>query len=88
MKTYARIQDGRVAELLTTAANPATLYHSSLRWIDASGMQGVSIGWEYDGSRFKPSPLQPTTTPKPSIEELQSRLSLISAQVAALRKPL
>jgi len=92
MKTYARIQDGRVAELLTTAANPGSLYHPSLLWVDVSGMSSVAVGWNYDGSRFsarqpQPQPQQATAT-KPTIEDLQSHLSLISAQIAALRKPI
>lgn len=87
MKTFARIQDGRVAELLTASVNPVKLFHPTLLWVDISGLPNVTVGWRFDGVRFAEPPQQPPPSAKPSIEELQSRLTLLSAQIAALRKP-
>lgn len=88
MKTYARIQNGRVAELLKLGSDPSALYHPSLLWIDVSAMPSVALGWEYDGADFTPPQPGESNSAKPSIEELQSRLSLLSAQIEALRKPI
>ncbi|MBN9508252.1 MAG: hypothetical protein J0I21_03945, partial [Alphaproteobacteria bacterium] len=43
-RTYARIENGIVAELLTSAETPQTLFHPALHWMDVTG-QGVAVGW-------------------------------------------
>ncbi len=84
MKTYARLVDGIVAELLTTAANPVQLFHPSLQWVDVTSQTGIQIGSVQNGSGFiaPPAPT-PTVIQTPSLAQLQSELSTLSAQIAA-----
>jgi hypothetical protein len=86
MKTYARMQDGRVMELVTTGADVGTLYHPSLVWMDVSSVQGVALGWHYDGARWSAPEAVPAASPIPSIADLQSHLALLGGQIAALSK--
>ena len=44
MKTYARIANGVVMELITTAEPIGILFHPSLHWDDVTGTQ-VRVGW-------------------------------------------
>lgn len=85
MMTYARIQGGCVAELLMTTAEARELFHPSLLWVDVSKVDGIAIGWRYDGNQFTladpPQPISPVTT---SIADLQLRVVELSAQIAAL----
>lgn len=53
MRTYARIQDARVVELIKTDSNIATLFHPALQWVDASGIAGIAEGWRYNGVNFE-----------------------------------
>ncbi|MEJ0019706.1 MAG: hypothetical protein WDN25_24770 [Acetobacteraceae bacterium] len=68
MPTYARIDDGIVAELYTppaeVSATPlAELFHVDLRWIDVSAVSPQpEPRWTYDGSVFAPPPLPPPPT--------------------------
>jgi len=60
-KTYARVDDGIVAELivLDAAINISTLFHPStvLQMFDVTGMDPMpEVGWAYDGSTFSPPP--------------------------------
>jgi hypothetical protein len=48
MKTFARIDDGRVAETLMAETLPE--FHPSLVWVEAS--PAVEVGWTYDGQSF------------------------------------
>lgn len=67
-------------------SGPSALYHPSLLWIDVSTMPSVAVGWEYDGAAFTPPQPGEVIGGRPSIEELQSRLTLLNAQIEALRK--
>jgi hypothetical protein len=85
MKTYARIDTtGVVAELLTTDANPATMFNPALRWQDVTGLN-VQVGWVKDGAAFKVPP--PSTAPStiPSLADLLAQLATLSSHVAALQ---
>jgi hypothetical protein len=72
MPTYARIEDGIVAELYTppteVAATPLPeLFHADLRWIDVSAVSPQpEPRWTYDGAVdgavFAPPPLPPPPT--------------------------
>ena len=84
MKTYARIQDGRVAALVTTAAGIETLYHPSLHWIDVSAVHGVAVGWDYDGTHCSRPKDVAKPSAEPSLAELQARLAQLSAEIKAL----
>ncbi|WP_051320401.1 hypothetical protein [Cupriavidus sp. amp6] len=50
MTTKARIEQGRVVELMT--AEPFPGFHPSLVWVDASG--DVEVGWTYMNGQFTP----------------------------------
>jgi hypothetical protein len=81
-RTYARIENAAVAELLTTAAAPAELFHPALDWVDVTG-QGVGVGWRQTEAGFAPSPAPPPAPP-PSVAELKQQLAALALQVAAL----
>lgn len=84
MRTYARIADGVVAELVATSEPVAELFHPSLDFVDATGSE-AGVGWLWTGSAFMPPlPPQPTLRP-PSLGELEAALAALAAQVAALR---
>lgn len=86
MKTFARMQDGRVAELLTTDMDIRTMFHPSLVWQDVTAVAGITVGWRYDaGQWFAPEPASAPTA-APSLTDLQSRLAALSAQIAAMAK--
>lgn len=38
MKTYARIEEQRVAEIVSLSVKPETLYHPSLVWVDITAL--------------------------------------------------
>ncbi len=81
-RTYARIENGTVAELLTSAETPQTLFHPALHWVDVTG-QGVAVGWrEAAGSFTAPPP--PAPAAPPSVAELKQQLAALALQVAAL----
>jgi hypothetical protein len=84
MKVYARIQDGLVAELLTTDGEITSLFHPALVWVDVSSRASIAAGWHFDGANFTPPPAPPPVAPAPSIAELQTQLAAISAQLATL----
>ena len=84
MKTYARIQDGLIVELLTTDGNISTMFNPTLVWLDVSSQSGIAEGWSFDGENFVPpaAPASPVTLP--TIAELQAQIAALSAQLAAL----
>lgn len=53
MKKYARIQDGKVAEIFETDGRIEELFHPSLVWVECG--QTVSVGDGYDGVAFVPA---------------------------------
>lgn len=85
MKTFARIQDGVVAELFATDADISQLFAPALVWVDLTGISGVVQGWLYDGSTFAAPPPVPAP-PAPSLADLQAQLQALAAQIAALTK--
>ena len=85
MKTFARVQDGRVVELLKTEASLTGRFHPALAWFEVSSVLGIAEGWSYDGEQFTPPP--PTEpAPSPTLEALQAQLANLTAQIAALSK--
>lgn len=84
MKTYARIQDGLVAELMTTGSDVTQMFHPSLIWIDVSADTPIKEGWRFDGKGFSP-PHEPTEPASAlTVGELQAQLASIEAKLAAL----
>ena len=86
MKIFARIQSGIVAELLTTTADPATLFSPLLQWQDVTG-QSVQVGHIQSATGFTapPPPAAVPITP-PTIAQLQAELALLTQQIAALSR--
>ena len=88
MKTFARLQDGLVAELVTTEQPIHTLFHPGMVWLDVSGEPAVTTGWLSDGrtvSRPAAAEVMPAPTRDPSAElaDIRSALAALQARVAA-----
>ena len=84
MKTYARIQDGLIAELLKTDSDITNMFNPALFWVDVSSHADIAEGWHFDGTNFTPPPAPPPAAPLPTIAELQAQLAMIGAQLATL----
>lgn len=53
MKNYARIEDQRVAEIVSLDVEPETLYHPSLVWVDITNMNPApGVSYLFDGKVF------------------------------------
>ncbi len=80
MKTYARIENGVIAELLTTASDPAKIFHPLLTWRECI-TPGAEAGWLATATGFiapptpTAQPLQPITLP-----QLQADLAVLTAK--------
>lgn len=90
MNTYARLQNGVVAELLTTAISPAQLFNPGLHWSPVVE-PGVQPGWLANTSAASgittfaaPLPVTPSLPAPPSIAQLQAELATLTAQIAVL----
>ena len=89
MKTFARLQDGQVVELITTEQPIHVLFHSDMVWLDVSGEPAVTTGWRSDGRMVSP-PLAPDIKPAPvpdplaELAEIRATLATLQARVAAL----
>ena len=84
MRTYARIQNGIVAEVLKTDGDITCMFNPALVWVDVSSQVDVTEGWHFDGTNFTAPATQHTSAQTPSIAELQAQLATLSAQIAAL----
>lgn len=89
MKTFARLQDGLVAELVTTEHPIHTLFHPDMVWLDVSGEPAVTTGWISDGRTVNRPAVQeatPASTPDPLAElaGIRTALAALQARVAAL----
>jgi len=85
MKTYARIEGGRVAEFFSTASDIRQLFHPSLVWVDVTKQSDVKLGWTFDGKAFNaPAPVPLTTSEVITVAELQRQLAVLSAQIEKL----
>lgn len=84
MKTYARLQDHRVMEIVTSNADIATLYHPTLTWMDVSAVPAIAVGWRYDGSTWSAPEPTPVSSASPSIAQLQSQVAYLASQLAEL----
>ncbi len=85
-KTYARIQDGCVAELLVTDKDITAMFNPALIWVDVTATPDVAAGWQFDGASFSHPPTPPPPPPAPTIAELQAQIAVLSAQLTALSK--
>jgi len=87
VKTYARIENGTVVEILVTSESISSLFHPSLHWVDVTG-QAVRVGWMQgaDGT-FTLPPLPPpaaTVLLSPSLTDLLAEIAALKVQVAQL----
>ena len=65
MKTYARIQDGLVAELLKTDGDITSMFNPALVWVDVSSQPNIAEGWHFDGTNFTPPSAPPPASHRP-----------------------
>jgi hypothetical protein len=84
MKKFARINDGLVAELLMTEGDIAAMFNPAIVWIDVSSGPAIAEGWSFDGRNFAPPPPPPPAPSAPTIAELQARIAILAAELAAL----
>lgn len=79
MKTYARIEDSRVVEIISLDVKPETLYHPSLAWVDITGQtEPPQINYTYNKGIFAAP-----------ILKVEDTLSLINSRLSAeMEKPI
>lgn len=79
IKTYARIEAGRVAELFTTDGDITQMFHPDLVWIEVDST--VQIGDRCEGGHFsRPAPDAPASPSVPqSVTRLQAKAALLQA---------
>ncbi len=83
MKTYARIEQGVVVEILTSAVDPHTIFYPSLQWQEVTS-PGVLPGWLLTATGFTAPPTPTASMPvTPTLAQLQSELAALAAQIAA-----
>ena len=83
MRSYARINAGRVAELLATDQDITRLFHASLHWVEVTG-KPVEVGWLMTADGFAAPPAAPAAAPAPATLALQTQLAELTARVAKL----
>lgn len=89
MPTYARIEAGAVAELVTTGGNIRALYHPDIEWVDLTPFRPEpQVGWLYRGGAFAPPPDPPPPPPPTPAEQgaaaFAAGCQIISAGTPAL----
>jgi len=53
MKTYARIEEQRVVEIVSLSVEPSVIYHPSLEWIDITSLPAPpEIDYHYSNGQF------------------------------------
>ena len=88
MQTYARIEEGAVAEITGTTEDIGVLFHPARYWVDVIGTD-VQVGWQQGASgalapavaNTQPVPAAPAP---PSLNDLLAELATLRAQVAQL----
>lgn len=83
MKTYARIQDGVVVELLSIDVDITDRYHPALIWLDVTSVVSIAPGWQKSALGFLPPPAPPPVA-VPTLAQLKAQLATIGAQLATL----
>jgi hypothetical protein len=64
MKSYARIENNTVVEIIETDGDIATLFHPSLEFMDCTNIAGVEQGWVKANGTL-------TAPPGPDLDELK-----------------
>lgn len=70
MKTYARIEQAVVVELLETAGDIAKMFHHDLVWVAVPAGEEVTCGWTYIDGQFASPIVQ-----APTLGELRSEIA-------------
>lgn len=86
MPTYARLQNGVVAELFATTAPIATLFPPGLSWVDVTATPQVAVGWLSQGNGFAAPPQ--AVAPTIPVLTIAATLSAMQAQLTALQTQL
>lgn len=89
MATYARLQNGIVAELFTTTVNIDGLFPPSLIWLDVTDVPQAAVGWTAQGSVVIPPARAPQPPPMvhappsalTSLATVQAQLTMLQAQL-------
>lgn len=72
MKTYARIENECVAEIVSLNVRPEKLYHPSLLWVDISALpEQPDVNYNYSGGAFS----APVTEAENAVLIASSRLA-------------
>ena len=86
MRTYARVENGMVAEIIGTSVDINSLFHPSLHWVDVTE-QTVQVGWMQGNDGTFTLPPLPGPAPMltlPSLVELLAEITALREQVAQL----
>jgi hypothetical protein len=86
MSMIARVDDGRVVELLETDRAASTLFHPSLIWkrVDPAMAARVALNWIVADGTLTPPPPAPPAEPAVTLASLQAQVAALAAAVAAL----
>ena len=83
---YARLLSGVVMELFTTNQPIAGLFNPAMQWVDVTGANPpVQVGWvQQANGGFAQPQAAPVVTPALTLGSVQTALTALQAQVAAL----
>lgn len=84
MSTYARIDNGTVAELFTPpdGVSITDCFHSGLTWVEATA--GVAPGWTYNDTAFAAPPAPPAPPPVTTMTPLVFMARFTDAETTAI----
>lgn len=85
MHVFARIQGGRVAEMISSRDDPAKHFHADLVFVDITDIRPFpQEGWGYNGREFsEPAPLPPPA-PVTTVSPLEFMSRMTAAEDAAI----
>lgn len=86
MNTFARIEGGRVVEIIRTGHDPALLFHPALEWmaVDRRAVPDLAVNWRVDDGKLIPPPKGAAPERPATIAELREQLRALAAAVDAL----
>jgi len=85
MKTYARIENQRVAEIVSLNVKPEKLYHPSLIWVDITALpEKPDVNYRYSDGVFT----APVTDAESAVLIASSRLAAETEEASRIIAPL
>jgi len=85
MKTYARIENQRVAEIVSLNVKPEKLYHPSLIWVDITALpEQPDVNYRYSDGVFT----APVTDAESTVLIASSRLAAETEEASRIIAPL